>query len=152
MTLLRCTVSCGGACNVFEASVSRSGGHVPSARRGRPERNGILAERGRGMDAGVYSSIQSHASCRGARHRENRRVLLVSRNGWLLHGADELIGPGRFDVGRPALVNAALLRIQATMRGRRRTQLPSGKLTTAFKKRSQDAPAICRTLNSNSEL
>jgi hypothetical protein len=58
MTLLEYAVPCDGAYNVFEESVLRSGGDVPSARRDRPERNGILAERGGGMDAGVdYSSI-----------------------------------------------------------------------------------------------
>jgi hypothetical protein len=46
------------------------------------------------------------------------------------------------EVGRPTLVNAGLLLIQASMRGGCRTQLSFGKLTTALKKRSQDASAI----------
>ena len=69
MTLLKCSVPFDGACHVFEESVLRLGGYVPAARRGRPERNGILAQGGGGMDAGVgYSS------------RESRYVLLANRD------------------------------------------------------------------------
>jgi hypothetical protein len=53
MTLLKYAAPCDGAYHVFEESVLRSGGYVPPARRSRPERNGILAQRGGGMDAGV---------------------------------------------------------------------------------------------------
>src|ERR1700710_1381912 len=84
MTLLEHAVPCDGAYHVFEESVRRSGGYVPSARRGRPERNGILAQRGGGMDAGVdYRCIWSYPPAWRAGRRENRYVPLVNRDGQL---------------------------------------------------------------------
>jgi hypothetical protein len=64
VTLLKCAASCGGAYNVFEASVSESGGHVPSARRGSPERNGWLkeAEEWIKASAGAASSLTIRAA------------------------------------------------------------------------------------------
>jgi hypothetical protein len=75
-------VPCDGACDVFEDSVLRFGSDVSSARRGRPEGNGILAQRSGGMDAGVnHSRIWFQRPAGKARHGENRYVLLANRDG-----------------------------------------------------------------------